>query len=161
MGAAVPAVVIAGGVWWLAGESVSTQERGNNEPDLNTPLCRYVPIPVKRLAAAAVLLMVAACVGGYLLTPKWRKLCVASNSVLADPLRDFTNCKRQGAAFGHRKNRANPRIASNRRSWASIICRNAYDNALLAYRQALRLRGDNAQLFAALAAVLYCRPGNI
>ncbi|VDZ96512.1 formate-dependent nitrite reductase complex subunit NrfG [Salmonella enterica subsp. enterica] len=34
-----------------------------------------------------------------------------------------------------------------------------YDNALLAYRQALRLRGDNAQLFAALATVLYYQAG--
>ncbi|EGC8932999.1 hypothetical protein IAR93_001941 [Salmonella enterica subsp. enterica serovar Montevideo] len=53
------------------------------------------PMPVKRLAAAAVL-MVAACIGGYMLTPKW---------------------------------------------------------------QALRLRGDNAQLFAALATVLYYQAG--
>lgn len=32
-------------------------------------------------------------------------------------------------------------------------------HALLAYRQALRLRGDNAQLFAALATVLYYQAG--
>lgn len=47
------------------------------------------PMPVKRLAAAAVL-MVAACVGGYLLTPKWQAVR-SEQQRLADPLRDFTN----------------------------------------------------------------------
>ncbi|MCQ7724002.1 heme lyase NrfEFG subunit NrfG, partial [Salmonella enterica] len=44
------------------------------------------PMPVKRLAAAAVL-MVAACIGGYLLTPKWQAVR-SEQQRLADPLRD-------------------------------------------------------------------------
>ncbi len=43
------------------------------------------PMPVKRLAAAAVL-MVAACVGGYLLTPS-RQAVRGEQQRSADPLR--------------------------------------------------------------------------
>ncbi len=69
--------------------------------------------------------------------------------------------KRQRRSFrAARKIRANPQDSEQ---WARLgeyyLYRNAYDNALLAYRQALRLRGDNAQLFAALATVLYYRAG--
>ncbi len=59
----------------------------------------------KASGGCAAVLMVAACVGGYLLTPKWQALCVASNS-MADPLRDFTNPQTpRGAAFELQKNR--------------------------------------------------------
>lgn len=45
------------------------------------------PMPVKRLAAAAVL-MVVACIGGYLLTPKWQA-ARQEQARLADPLTCF------------------------------------------------------------------------
>ncbi|EHO0018675.1 heme lyase NrfEFG subunit NrfG [Salmonella enterica] len=118
------------------------------------------PMPVKRLAAAAVLMM-AACVGGYLLTPKWQAVR-SEQQRLADPLRDFTNPQTPEAQLSRlqEKIRANPQDSEQ---WARLgeyyLYRNAYDNALLAYRQALRLRGDNAQLFAALATVLYYQAG--
>ncbi|MGP0755924.1 TPR domain-containing protein, partial [Escherichia coli] len=35
------------------------------------------------------------------------------------------------------------------------LWQNDYSNSLLAYRQALQLRGENAELYAALATVLY------
>lgn len=118
------------------------------------------PMPVKRLAAAAVL-MVAACVGGYLLTPKWQAVR-SEQQRLADPLRDFSNPQTPEAQLSRlqEKIRANPQDSEQ---WARLgeyyLYRNVYDNALLAYRQALRLRGDNAQLFAALATVLYYQAG--
>ncbi|EAA2773672.1 heme lyase NrfEFG subunit NrfG [Salmonella enterica subsp. diarizonae] len=118
------------------------------------------PLPIKRLAAAAVL-MVAACIGGYMLTPKWQAVR-SEQQRLADPLRDFTNPQTPEAQLSmlQEKIRANPQDSEQ---WARLgeyyLYRNAYDNALLAYRQALRLRGDNAQLFAALATVLYYQSG--
>lgn len=43
--------------------------------------------------------------------------------------------------------------------WALLgeyyLWQNDYSNSLLAYRQALQLRGENAELYAALATVLY------
>lgn len=79
------------------------------------------PMPVKRLAAAAVL-MVAACVGGYLLTPKWQAVR-SEQQRLADPLRDFTNPQTPEAQLSVLQEKSAPirRIASNGRGWASII----------------------------------------
>lgn len=54
------------------------------------------------------------------------------------------------------KIRANPQ---NSEQWALLgeyyLWQNDYSNSLLAYRQALQLRGENAELYAALATVLY------
>lgn len=59
-----------------------------------------------------------------------------------------------------------PKVCANPQDseqWAQLgeyyLYRNAYDNALMAYRQALCLRGDNEQLFAALATVLHYHSG--
>lgn len=47
--------------------------------------------------------------------------------------------------------------------WAELgeyyLYRNAYDNALRAYRQAIVLKGDSAELYSALATVLYYQAG--
>ena len=51
------------------------------------PLLR--PMPVKRLTAAVVL-MVVACIGGYLLTPKWQAVR-QEQTRLADPLHAFSD----------------------------------------------------------------------
>ena len=52
--------------------------------------------------------------------------------------------------------RASPQISEQ---WAVVgedyRGQNDYSNSLLAYRQALQLRGENAELYAALATVLY------
>lgn len=120
----------------------------------------YCVASILRRAAAAVL-MVAVCIGGYMLTPKWQTVR-SEQQRLADPLRDFTNPQTPEAQLSRlqEKIRANPQDSEQ---WARLgeyyLYRNAYDNALLAYRQALRLRGDNAQLFAALATVLYYQAG--
>ncbi|EII1442775.1 heme lyase NrfEFG subunit NrfG [Salmonella enterica subsp. enterica serovar Kottbus] len=93
------------------------------------------PMPVKHLAAAAVL-MVAACVGGYLLTPKWQAVR-SEQQRLADPLRDFTNPQTPEAQLSRlqEKIRANPQDSEQ---WARLgeyyLYRNAYDNALLYYQ---------------------------
>lgn len=85
------------------------------------------PMPVKRLAAAAVL-MVAACVGGYLLTPKWQAVR-SEQQRLADPLRDFTNPQTPEAQLSRlqEKIRANPQDSEQ---WARLgeyyLYRNAY-----------------------------------
>ena len=53
------------------------------------PLLR--PMPVKRLTAAAVL-MVVACIGGYLLTPKWQAVRQACFRQLSFALRATGRC---------------------------------------------------------------------
>ncbi|WP_213135160.1 heme lyase NrfEFG subunit NrfG [Citrobacter sp. FP75] len=128
-----------------------------SQPECSTPLR---PMPVKRLAAAAVL-MVAACIGAYLMTPKWQ--AVRQEQVrLADPLHAFSdeNIQETQLISLQSKIRANPQDSTQ---WAQLgeyyLWQNAYHNALLAYEQALRLRGENAEIYSALATVLYYQAG--
>lgn len=118
------------------------------------------PMPVKRLAAAVVV-MIIACVGGYLMTPKWQAVR-QEQARLADPLHAFSdeNIQEKQLLSLQSQIRANPQDAVK---WAQLgeyyLWQNAYHNALLAYEQALRLRGENAEIYSALATVLYYQAG--
>jgi len=118
------------------------------------------PMPVKRLAAAVVV-MVIACVGGYLMTPKWQAVR-QEQARLADPLHAFSdeNIQEKQLVSLQSNIRANPQDSV---LWAQLgeyyLWQNAYHNALLAYEQALRLRGENAEIYSALATVLYYQAG--
>ena len=118
------------------------------------------PMPVKRLAAAVVL-MVVACIGGYLLTPKWQA-ARQEQARLADPLHAFPdeNIQEKQLLSLQSQIRANPQDGV---LWAQLgeyyLWQNAYHNALLAYEQALRFRGENAEIYSALATVLYYQAG--
>jgi Cytochrome c biogenesis factor len=118
------------------------------------------PLPVGALVAATFI-TVTLCFSAYWLTPKWQ--AVHSEQLRrADPLYAFANDPTPEAQLAalQEKIRANPQ---NSEQWAQLgeyyLWRNAYDNALLAYRQALSLRGENAQLYSALATVLYYQAG--
>lgn len=118
------------------------------------------PLPVKALtvAVAGVLLL---CVGGYLLSPKWYAVRQEQQR-LADPLHVFADepTPEEQLLALQAKIRANPQDSEQ---WAMLgeyyLWRNAYQNALLAYHQALRLKGENAELYSALATVLYYQSG--
>lgn len=118
------------------------------------------PMPVKRLALAAVL-MVVVCLCGYLLSPKWQAVRNEQQR-LADPLHVFAETSTPEAQLLalQKQIRANPQDSEK---WALLgeyyLWRNDYDNALLAYRQALRIRGENAEIYSALATVLYYQAG--
>lgn len=118
------------------------------------------PLPVRRLTAAAMLIVVAS-VGGYLLSPKWQAVR-SEQQRLADPLREFSEEQTPQAQLLALQNqiRANPQDSEK---WALLgeyyLWRNDYTHALLAYRQALRIRGENAELYSALATVLYYQAG--
>ncbi|WP_410751826.1 heme lyase NrfEFG subunit NrfG [Citrobacter sp. U14242] len=120
----------------------------------------FRPMPVKRLAAAAVL-MVTACIGAYLMTPKWQAVR-QEQTRLADPLHAFSdeNVQEKQLLSLQAKIRANPQDSTQ---WAQLgeyyLWQNAYHNALLAYEQALRFRGENAEIYSALATVLYYQAG--
>ncbi|MFP3434553.1 hypothetical protein SB781_32850, partial [Paraburkholderia sp. SIMBA_061] len=75
-----------------------------------------------------------------------------------DPLHQFASQQTPEAQLQalQDKIRANPQ---NSEQWALLgeyyLWQNDYSNSLLAYRQALQLHGENAELYAALATVLY------
>lgn len=118
------------------------------------------PLPVKWLTAATVL-MVVACIGGYLLTPKWQAVR-QEQTRLADPLYAFAdeNIQEKQLLLLQSQIRANPQDGVK---WAQLgeyyLWQNAYHNALLAYEQALRVGGENAEIYSALATVLYYQAG--
>lgn len=118
------------------------------------------PLPLKWLALA-VGLMIIVCLSGYLLSPKWQAVRDEQRR-LADPLHEFAETSTPEAQlFALQKQiRANPQDSEK---WALLgeyyLWRNDYDNALLAYRQALRSRGENAEIYSALATVLYYQAG--
>ena len=68
------------------------------------------PLPVKWLTAATVL-MVVACIGGYLLTPKWQAVR-QEQTRLADPIQAFTDEKVQEKQLLYQQTqiRANPHM---------------------------------------------------
>ena len=112
-------------------------------------------IPVKMLTTLTIL-MVFLCVGSYLLSPKWQAVR-AEYQRQRDPLHQFASQQTPEAQLQalQDKIRANPQ---NSEQWALLgeyyLWQNDYSNSLLAYRQALQLRGENAELYAALATVL-------
>lgn len=128
-----------------------------SQPECCAPLR---PMPVKRLAAIAVL-MVIACTGGYLLSPKWQAV-QQEQARLADPLHAFSdeNMQEKQLLSLQSKIRANPQDSTQ---WAQLgeyyLWQNAYHNALLAYEQALRVGGENAEIYSAMATVLYYQAG--
>ena len=114
-------------------------------------------IPVKMLTTLTIL-MVFLCVSSYLLSPKWQAVR-AEYQRQRDPLHQFASQQTSPEAqiqSLHYKIRANPQ---NSEQWALLgeyyLWQNDYSNSLLAYRQALQLHGENAELYAALATVLY------
>lgn len=120
----------------------------------------FRPLPLKWLALA-VALMVIVCFSGYLLSPKWQAVRDEQRR-LADPLHEFAETSTPEAQLLalQKQIRANPQDSEK---WALLgeyyLWRNDYDNALLAYRQALRSRGENAEIYSALATVLYYQAG--
>ncbi|HEM6631390.1 TPA: heme lyase NrfEFG subunit NrfG [Citrobacter farmeri] len=120
----------------------------------------FRPLPVKWLALT-VALMVIFCISGYLLSPKWQAVRDEQRR-LADPLHEFAETSTPEAQLLALQNqiRTNPQDSEK---WALLgeyyLWRNDYDNALLAYRQALRIRGENAEIYSALATVLYYQAG--
>ncbi|PWC16490.1 heme lysase NrfEFG subunit NrfG [Brenneria corticis] len=115
----------------------------------------YLPI----VLAAAVILSGSAAL--YLWSPRMTAV-LAERQRLADPLHVFSAAQQQEKRLAalQRSIRATPQDSA---LWAELgeyyLYRRAYENAQLAYRRALALRGDNAELYAALATVLYYQAG--
>ncbi|MBJ9259154.1 heme lyase NrfEFG subunit NrfG [Citrobacter amalonaticus] len=118
------------------------------------------PLPVKWLALVFGL-MIIVCLSGYLLSPKWQAVRDEQRR-RADPLHEFAETATPEAQLIalQKQIRANPQDSEK---WALLgeyyLWRNDYDNALLAYGQALRSRGENAEIYSALATVLYYQAG--
>ncbi|MEH2921410.1 heme lyase NrfEFG subunit NrfG [Samsonia erythrinae] len=83
---------------------------------------------------------------------------------LADPLHDFSVAQQQEKQLAALQDNIR-KTPGNSVLWAELgeyyLYRNAYDHALRAYRQAIALKGDSAELYSALATVLYYQAGQV
>lgn len=106
---------------------------------------------------AVIFMIVAGSALGYTLSSRGAALQVERQR-LADPLHDFSAAQQQEKqlALLQQKIRATPADST---LWAELgeyyLYRNAYAHAERAYQQALTLKGENAELYSALATVLY------
>ncbi|WP_411704982.1 heme lyase NrfEFG subunit NrfG [Edaphovirga cremea] len=124
-----------------------------------TPLSHQ---PVPRLPVIlAVVMIFSVSAGLYMLSPRIAQVRVEQQR-LADPLHAFSVAdqqEKQLVALQY-KIRGNPQDSA---LWAELgeyyLYRNAYENALTAYQRALLLRGENGELYSALATVLYYQAG--
>jgi len=137
------------------------QELAQDIPD--TPLHHWQPeraTPARMvwLTLAAVILLGA---GVYALTGR-APAVMAEHRREADPLRNFTDEEivEQQLATLQQKIRARPQDST---LWAELgeyyLYRNSYQNAYQAYERAMLLRGENAELWSALATVRYYQAG--
>lgn len=127
-------------------------------PPDNAQPQRALPARAVGVALAVALL---ASGGIYALTGRAPAL-IAEQTRLADPLLSFTDeqiVEQQLAALQQRI-RATPQDST---LWAELgeyyLYRNRYQNAYQAYQRAMLLRGENAELWSALATVRYYQAG--
>ncbi|MBA0216164.1 heme lyase NrfEFG subunit NrfG [Pectobacterium brasiliense] len=115
---------------------------------------------------AVVVAIVAILLGSatfYMLSPR-AALVQTERQRLADPLHDFSAAQQQEKQLVALQDNIR-KTPGNSVLWAELgeyyLYRNAYDNALRAYRQAIALKGDSAELYSALATVLYYQAGQV
>ncbi|ENA0807282.1 heme lyase NrfEFG subunit NrfF [Providencia rettgeri] len=106
------------------------------------------------------ILMVSVVIG-YFFSPRF-ELAYQEYQRISDPLLSFTPLQQeQNDLFRLQDDiRQSPK---NSELWATLgeyyLYQNSYDNALIAYHRALKYGGENAQIYSAIATVLYYQAG--
>ncbi|WP_233986109.1 heme lyase NrfEFG subunit NrfG [Pectobacterium versatile] len=118
------------------------------------------PMPAIAVVAAVIVILLGSATF-YMLSPR-AALVQTEHQRLADPLHDFSDAQQQEKQLTALQDNIR-KTPGNSVLWAELgeyyLYRNAYDNALRAYRQAIGLKGDSAELYSALATVLYYQAG--
>ncbi|WP_113627829.1 heme lyase NrfEFG subunit NrfG [Pectobacterium peruviense] len=120
------------------------------------------PMPTIAVVVAVIVILLSSA-ALYALSPRGA-LVQVERQRLADPLRDFSDAQQQEKQLAALQDSIR-KTPSNSVLWAELgeyyLYRNAYDNALRAYRQAIALKSDSAELYSALATVLYYQSGQV
>lgn len=157
--------LLPGGVSLLLGFAFwrRTRQRSGETPSSDPDAATQLPgvaTPWRRITLC-FLLVSGLCVAGWLMSPRFSVVRVQWQR-LADPMLLLTQDQQQENAVLALQNRIRA-TPDDSVLWAELgeyyLWRNAFDNALVAYGQALNLRGENAELYAALATVLYYQAG--
>ncbi|WP_350316545.1 heme lyase NrfEFG subunit NrfG [Pectobacterium aroidearum] len=152
-----------------AGKSLSEHEArmlgrelSHDLPLASSSVSASRPMPVIAVAVAVIAILLGSTTF-YMLSQRGA-LVQAERQRLADPLHDFSAAQQQEKQLATLQDRIR-KTPGNSVLWAELgeyyLYRNAYDNALRAYRQAIVLKGDSAELYSALATVLYYQAGQV
>ncbi|MCU1791600.1 heme lyase NrfEFG subunit NrfG [Pectobacterium polaris] len=136
------------------------RELSHNLPLASSPSSAQRPLPAIAVVVAVIAILLSSATF-YMLSPR-AALVQAERQRLADPLHDFSDAQQQEKQLATLQDNIR-KTPGNSALWAELgeyyLYRNAYDNALRAYRQAIALKGDSAELYSALATVLYYQSG--
>lgn len=136
------------------------RELSHDLPLASSSVSASRPMPVIAVAVVVIAILLASTTF-YMLSQRGA-LVQAERQRLADPLHDFSAAQQQEKQLATLQDRIR-KTPGNSVLWAELgeyyLYRNAYDNALRAYRQAIVLKSDSAELYSALATVLYYQAG--
>ncbi|MDC9818236.1 heme lyase NrfEFG subunit NrfG [Pectobacterium polonicum] len=136
------------------------RELSHDLPLTSPPSFTQRPLPTIVVVAAIIVIFLSSA-AFYALSPRGA-LVQAERQRLVDPLHDFSDVQQQEKQLATLQGNIR-KTPGNSVLWAELgeyyLYRNAYDNALRAYRQAIVLKGDSAELYSALATVLYYQAG--
>ncbi|WP_233967092.1 heme lyase NrfEFG subunit NrfG [Pectobacterium polaris] len=136
------------------------RELSHDLPLASSPSSAPRPLPAIAVVVALIAILLSSATF-YMLSPR-AALVQAERQRLADPLHDFSDAQQQEKQLATLQDTIR-KTPGNSVLWAELgeyyLYRNAYDNALHAYRQAIALKGDSAELYSALATVLYYQSG--
>ncbi|MCA6940464.1 heme lyase NrfEFG subunit NrfG [Pectobacterium polaris] len=136
------------------------RELSHDLPLASSPSSAQRPLPAIAVVVAVIAILLSSATF-YMLSPRVA-LVQAERQRLADPLHDFSDAQQQEKQLATLQDNIR-KTPGNSVLWAELgeyyLYRNAYDNALRAYRQAIALKGDSAELYSALATVLYYQSG--
>ncbi|BES85238.1 hypothetical protein PEC302107_19960 [Pectobacterium araliae] len=136
------------------------RELSHDLPLISRPSFTSRPMPTIAVVVAVIVIFLSSA-ALYALSPRG-ELVQAERQRLADPLHDFSDAQQQEKQLTTLQDNIR-KTPGNSVLWAELgeyyLYRNAYDNALRAYRQAIALKGDSAELYSALATVLYYQSG--
>lgn len=108
-----------------------------------------------------LVILVGVVIIGYFFSPRF-ELTYQEYQRISDPLLSFTPLQQEQNDLLRLQNdiRQSP---ENSELWATLgeyyLYQNSYDNSLIAYQRALKYGGENAQIYSAIATVLYYQAG--
>ncbi|MEQ9885592.1 heme lyase NrfEFG subunit NrfG [Pectobacterium zantedeschiae] len=120
--------------------------------------------PMPAIAVVAVVIVILLSSATFYIFSQRGALVQMERQRLADPLRDFSDGQQQEKQLATLQDKIR-KTPGDSVLWAEMgeyyLYRNAYENALRAYRQAIALKSDSAELYSALATVLYYQSGQV
>ncbi|WP_369310345.1 heme lyase NrfEFG subunit NrfF [Providencia rettgeri] len=135
---------------------VSEQEQLLTIPKINPLLNAW-----NRKLNILLIILFVSVLASYFLLPRFQ-LTYNEYQRISDPINVFTPLEKEQSDLLRLQNNIR-QFPENGELWAILgeyyLYQNSYDNALVAYQRAIKYTGENAQLYSAIATVLYYQAG--